>query len=212
MVARRDDTRRLAPGEVIPQRRLETVAGDALAIPDPERLVHLQLRRFAGCPICSLHLRSIAERHDEIAGAGIREVVVFHSPADELLGTEATLPFDVVADPDRRLYSELGVEPSARAVLDPRAWPAIARALTRAGRAIARKEQPPPPNHPHGGRLGRPGDFLIATDGRILACKYGTYAYDQWSVDELLATARRKSTGRRSAATEAGPTGRRAVS
>jgi hypothetical protein len=34
-----------------------------------------------------------------------------------------------------------------------------------------------------------PGDFLIDTDGRIVAQKYGVHAYDQWSVDELLAAA-----------------------
>ena len=39
---------------------------------------------------------------------------------------------------------------------------------------------------PRGGRLGLPGDFLIAPDGRVLACKYGEHADDQWSVDEVL--------------------------
>jgi len=27
---------------------------------------------------------------------------------------------------------------------------------------------------------------LVASDGRIVAAKYGLHAYDQWSVDELL--------------------------
>jgi hypothetical protein len=27
---------------------------------------------------------------------------------------------------------------------------------------------------------------LLDPAGRVLACKYGTHAYDQWSVDELL--------------------------
>jgi hypothetical protein len=31
-----------------------------------------------------------------------------------------------------------------------------------------------------------PADFLIAPDGTVIAKKYGTHAYDQWSVDELL--------------------------
>jgi peroxiredoxin len=188
-VTRGNDSKRLVQGDVIPERRLTTYGGKTITVPDPEQVVHLQLRRFAGCPICSLHLRSIEERHDKIAAAGVREVVVFHSPPDEFLGTEARLPFDVVADPERRLYEDFGVEPGARAVLDPRAWPAIMRGVSRAFRAVARKEQSAPPNHPRGGRLGRPGDFLIASDGRILACKYGSHAYDQWSVDELLATA-----------------------
>jgi hypothetical protein len=185
----REQGRRLQPGDGVTPKTLRTIAGHSITVPDPERPVHLQLRRFAGCPICSLHLRSITERHDEIAAAGVREVVVFHSPREEFIGIESDLPFDVVPDPERRLYSELGVGPSARAVLDPRAWPAIGRGVSRSARAVARKEQPAPPSHPQGGRLGRPADFLIASDGRVYACKYGAHAYDQWSVDELLAIA-----------------------
>ena len=37
--------------------------------------------------------------------------------------------------------------------------------------------------------MGLPADFLIAPSGRIKAVKYGTDAYDQWSVDELLTLA-----------------------
>ena len=89
-------------------------------------VVHLQLRRFAGCPICHLHLRSFVRRHAEIAAAGIREVVVFHSPAEELAPHASGFPFPLVADPEKRLYAELGVESSPRALLDPRAWLPIA--------------------------------------------------------------------------------------
>jgi hypothetical protein len=42
----------------------------------------------------------------------------------------------------------------------------------------------------HGGPLGLPADFLIAPDGTVLARHYGNHAYDQWSVDQLLALAR----------------------
>jgi len=38
--------------------------------------------------------------------------------------------------------------------------------------------------------LGLPADFLITPSGRISAVKYGTNAYDQWSVDELLSLAK----------------------
>jgi hypothetical protein len=38
--------------------------------------------------------------------------------------------------------------------------------------------------------LGLPADFPIAPSGRINAVKYGTDAYDQSSVDELLILAK----------------------
>ncbi|HTO05971.1 MAG TPA: peroxiredoxin-like family protein [Myxococcota bacterium] len=177
---------RWVPGAELAPRELVALSGDKLRIPDPERVVHLQLRRFAGCPICSLHLRSFALRRDEVAAAGVREVVVFHSPARELLPHASELRFDVIPDPERQLYTELGVESSARALLDPRAWPGVARALTLGTLAILRGQARPPALRPQGGRLGLPGDFLIAPGGRVLACKYGEHADDQWSVDELL--------------------------
>ena len=46
--------------------------------------------------------------------------------------------------------------------------------------------------NPHGGRFGLPADFLVGTGGRILAVKYGQHADDHWTVDELLALARRE--------------------
>lgn len=164
---------------------LTTVTGGHVTIPDPDKLVHLQFRRFAGCPICNLHLRSFVIRHDEIVQAGIREVVVFHSPEDELREHTADLPFDVVADPEKRLYREYGIESSPRALLDPRAWGAIVRGVVRdtlRGRRPALRQ----PN----GRLGLPGDFLFDQTGEVIASKRGQHANDQWSVDELLGLVR----------------------
>jgi hypothetical protein len=40
------------------------------------------------------------------------------------------------------------------------------------------------------GHLGQPADFLITLDGRLLACRYGAHANEQWSVDDLLRLAR----------------------
>jgi peroxiredoxin len=167
------------------------VTGDTARLPDRERVCHLQFRRFAGCPICDLHLRSFDRRHDEVVAAGIREIAVFHSTTEELLrhGAER-LPFAVIADPDRRLYREFAVETGRQALFDPRAWPAILRAIARSVVLILRGKRKSPELSPHGGRFGLPADFLIAPDGRVLACKYGEHAFDQWSVDEVLKLAR----------------------
>jgi len=180
---------RLNTGTVIVGRELCTVAGAPVAIPDPERLVHLQFRRFAGCPICNLHLHSMIRRWNEVTAANIREIVVFHSTVEEMRVHAADLPFSVIADPEKRLYIEFGVEAAPRALLDPRAWIAILRSIPFSLRASIVERKPPPPTHPQGGRLGLPADFLIARDGRVLASKYGAHADDQWSVDELLSLA-----------------------
>lgn len=177
---------RVEAGAFVSPRDLVTISGQVVQVPDPERYVHLQFRRFAGCPICDLHLRSFAQRHDNIARAGIREIVVFHSPVKELTVHASELPFAVIADPHKELYAEFGVGASMRSLLDPRAWGAIMRGVSLRLYEMLLGRKSPPSVHNTGGRLGLPADFLIASDGTVLASKYGVHAHDQWSVQDLL--------------------------
>ncbi|WP_129663614.1 peroxiredoxin-like family protein [Phytoactinopolyspora endophytica] len=179
---------RMSVGDVVAGHELGTIYGASVQVPDPERLVHLQFRRYAGCPVCNRHLRSFAVRHDEILAAGIREVVVFHSDAETMRELQADLPFAAVADPGKALYAEFGVQRmSPWRILAPRSLRAVARGLRRRPslRAVAGRGE----NH-----LGLPADFLIGADGRLLAVNYGAYIDDQWSVDELLGFAGARQT------------------
>lgn len=187
-----------APGdgavlESIENLAITSLAGDSIGIPDAQWMVHLQFRRFAGCPVCDLHLSSFKRRHREIEQAGVREVVIFHSDAADLLTYANDLPFALVADSEKRLYRQFGVRTSPRALLDPRVWPYIALGIVRSLLKILGAGGAIPPISPRGGSFGLPADILIATDGRVLAQKYGQHAYDQWSVDELLELARSSS-------------------
>jgi hypothetical protein len=179
-----DTHRKVHAGDVIEPRVLVSIHGEPVPVPDRDALVHLQFRRYAGCPVCNLHLRSITRRHDEILVSGIREVVVFHSRVETMLDLQGLLPFAAIADPEKKLYAEFGVERmSPWMALNPRSWMAAGRALTQATSlrgATGKGEE----------HLGLPAEFLISSDGRVLAAKYGTVADDHWSVDELLALAR----------------------
>jgi peroxiredoxin len=172
----------LNTGDRVNTRTLTTTEGAAVALPAADGLVHLQFRRFAGCPICNLHMHEVASRHDEITKAGVTEVVVFHSAADRLRRYVTDLPFAVVADPDRKLYREFGVHNSIRGMLNRNVASAVGRGVrqSRSARSLA-GALGPTENH-----LGMPADFLIAPDGAVVALKYGEHADDQWSVDELL--------------------------
>ena len=171
----------LKVGDSFPLTQLRNIHGAEVVIPDEHvRWVHLQFRRFAGCPICNLHMHSIIARYPEIQAAGIREVVVFHSPNSSLLPFQGKFPFDVIGDPDKKLYRQFGVETSVYAILNPAAWPSMFQ-----GHAIADR----PSGDPEGGPLGLPADLLIGADGKVIASHYGRHAYDQWSVDQLLAFA-----------------------
>ncbi|GII34403.1 peroxiredoxin-like family protein [Planotetraspora mira] len=177
---------RFAPGDMVAPRELTSIRSERVLLPDPGSLVHLQFRRYAGCPICNVHLRTVARRHDEIAAAGIREIAVFHSPTEDMLPHQGELPFAAVADPDKKLYAEFGVEASPRAVLHPRAWTAPLKPRTYS--VVIRGIRAGGTPFSTGGQtvLGLPADFLIGPDGRVRAVKYGRHAGDQWSVDELL--------------------------
>jgi peroxiredoxin len=112
----------LSPGSMVPVRQLDTINGQPVTMPAADGRTRLQFRRFAGCPICHVHLRGFAQRQQDIADAGITEVAFFHSPAQELRGYQSLLPFAVIADPDKEQYRQFGVEARLRALTHPRAW------------------------------------------------------------------------------------------
>jgi peroxiredoxin len=183
-------TSRVRPGAQVRPRQLTTALGDPVQLPDGERLVHLQFRRFAGCPVCNLHLRSFAQRYDELLAANVVEVAVFHSAAAELAAHAEDMPISLIPDPDKHLYREFGVEASPRGLLDLRAWPMIVRAVLRSTIDVLRGRAKAPRLFPEGGRYGLPADLLLAPDGHVVAAKYGTHVDDHWSVDEVLTLAR----------------------
>lgn len=174
---------RIHIGKIINKRTLLTTESEEIHIPDTEELTHLQFRRFAGCPFCSVHLHSMARRHAEIRAAGIRVVAAFRSTTTALQQHHADIPFAVIADPQDKLYAEFGVGSSLGAILNPRAFLA---AVPKVIRMLPKLPGLPPWGK---GVFGLPADFLIAPNGRVVACKYGTHADDQWSVDQLLALA-----------------------
>src|SRR5881392_3582791 len=67
MHATADAREKARMGDAFPRLERTASSGQPVTIPDPAGdFVHLQFRRFAGCPICNLHLRSIVRRYDEV--------------------------------------------------------------------------------------------------------------------------------------------------
>ena len=166
-------------GDIVPATSLESVTGEPIKLPDPDRLVHLQFRRFVDCPICNTHIAEVRRRAREIEAAGVKEVIVFHSSAKSIRSYQRDVPFELVGDPKKALYKEFGVE-SSLGFLTLKSLGAALRGVAHGHFGVRLSEGP----------FGLPGDFLIAPSGQIKAAKYGTHAYDQWSVDELIALAK----------------------
>ncbi len=178
--------RHLKAGEPAPQTTLQTIDGMRVAVPDRDHILHLHFSRFADCPICNLHFAEMRRRAQEVEAAGVRQLAVFHSPAEQVRSYRADMPFALIADPDREIYARFGVGTSRRAVLHPRA----ARRLIAEARAGNKAQET------HGGIHGLPGDFLIAPDGRLALVHYGTHADDALPVQRILDAAERSRRGR----------------
>ncbi len=167
---------KLLPNTILFPIQLVDAAGMPLRIPSPTGLTHLQFRRFVGCPICSLHLRGFAKRSEELNKSGVQEVIFFHSKPDELALYQKNFPFPLIADPDKLYYISFGVEKSFWASRHPKAaWKGIVGAFQG---LIATKAT--------GGTDSLPADFLLNSEGKIIALHYGTHADDQWSVKQVL--------------------------
>jgi peroxiredoxin len=168
--------RRLSVGDRAPPIRARSVTGALVETPDRSGgLTHVQFLRFAGCPVCNLHLQGFIRRQAEIRAAGVREVVLFHSDARFINDYHGALPFDLIADPRREIYSRYGIETSPWAILNPMAWPGLIEGyrLREAGDFDSTT-------------LGLPADILVDAEGRIIDCHYGAHAGDQWSVEDVL--------------------------
>jgi peroxiredoxin len=166
---------RRSVGESISPFSVATLSHGTLSVPS-EGFTHLQFRRFAGCPICNLHLRTFAKQLPRLEQAGIRTVAFFHSSAETMKPYQGDLPFPVVPDFERRWYRTFGVERSLRAVLHPQAVRASLEGLASVPSSAFAGE---------GGMQGLPADFLVDGAGVIRALRYGAHANDQWSVEEV---------------------------
>lgn len=168
--------KKIRPGEVWPIEEMNAVGRGVVRVPAATRWTHVQFRRFAGCPICNLHLREFVRRKAELDQFGVTEVILFASTPTALEEHAARVPFAMVADSAREHYRLAGVERSGWAVMHPKAWWAAVRGLVRFGARLP-------------GRVAdvnaTPADFLIDVEGVVRACKYGRHADDQWSFDEL---------------------------
>ncbi len=156
--------------------QLATLSHGTIDVPG-SRLTHLQFRRFAGCPVCNLHLRSFAQGHARLLSAEVQTVAFFHSSAELMMPYQRDLPFPAVPDPDREWYRHFGVERSLLAGVHPQVmWSAMRGLVGARSNPFAGGSDP----------IGLPADFLVDREGTLLAVHYGKHADDQWSLDELL--------------------------
>jgi len=131
-------------GMYVKSKTLESTTGSKIEIPNGKSFVHLQFRRFAGCPVCNLHLQSFATKQRLILDSGIQEIIVFHSSRAVLLKYTSGFPFHLVADPKKQLSNDFGVESSPWAILNPSAFIPIIKGVANSTMEFLRGKRPLP--------------------------------------------------------------------
>lgn len=166
-------------GDDAPEVALAALDGATLECRRPKGPVLLSFTRYAGCPVCQLHVGRIAAAMAAFRARSCGVWMVFQSSPERLLEAMArwTPGFAAVADPGARLYGAFGAAPSLAGYLHPLSLVALARA-TFAGERHGRFE---------GRETQMPADFVIAPGGRIALAHYGRHAGDDAPVDALLA-------------------------
>lgn len=172
--------KKLLKGSKLSSMTLIDVYGNSVEIPDGKRFIHLQFRRFSGCPICNVHLGRMSARSAELKANNIKEVIIFYSEDEKIKDHLSDIPFILIGDPKKKIYQQFGVEKSLMSVMNPLAWPAaifgVVKKITKPLRFFPTGEE---------SMFGLPADFLISPDGTVCDLNYGKHAYDQWDFETL---------------------------
>jgi peroxiredoxin len=147
------------------------------------RTVLVKFYRFATCPVCNLHLHHFIKDYRVVEALGLTTVVVFHSPAAKLEESRRDVaPFDLVPDPDKRIFLAFGVETGLAGMFSPAVMRDYMRALAAGF--------PPGMLTSDGGITGNPADFIVDASGRVAFAHYGRHYADSLTAAQV-AEARR---------------------
>jgi peroxiredoxin len=175
---------KLKIGNNAPSIAAEALTGKKVSLDDyKNKNVLIKFYRFATCPICNLHLRNFVRRFDDIQRQDLSVLCIFHSPISTMeKNLAASLPFELLADPEKKTFRSYGVESSLGGMFS---WNVMRDYF------LALKAGFPSGMLSHeGGIKGHPADFIINRDGKIVFAHYGRNYADSLSVDEVVAIAR----------------------
>ena len=171
-------------GDIVPVDKLTTINDKEILLKGGEGLIHFQLRRFSGCPLCNVHMKLIASHITEIQACNVKEVIVLHSAADIIKENQGRLDWakelTFIADPSKHLYKSFGATESGfKSVMNAATLKAAFEGVSIT--KLFKREGA------EGGKHQNPMEAIIDTStGKIIDIHYGTSFYDQWSVEELL--------------------------
>lgn len=142
------------------------------------RTVLVKFYRFATCPVCNLHLHHFIKDYRALEALALTTIVIFHSPAAKLEASRRdAAPFDLVPDPDKRIFRAFSVETRLSGMFSPAVMRDYMRALAAGF--------PPGMLTSDGGITGNPADFIVDAAGRIAFAHYGRHYADSLTAEQV---------------------------
>src|SRR5215216_1396585 len=172
---------RLRSGDQAVPFSAETIEGKTISLElFAGKPVLLMFYRYASCPMCNLRLRDFAQQYPRLHERGLEVVAFFHSPAGNIRRNagKQKYAFDLVADPQFKVYRSYGVETSWLRFLLSMLLPSFYVDWIRAMRYGIWGGVDWP--------MGKmPADFFIGPDGRMLNAHYGREIGYHLAVEEV---------------------------
>ena len=178
---------RLQTGDVFPAFTFSTASKDSVsvyAICKGRKTVFWVLR-YIGCTVCRYDVSLIAERYQEFLDKNAQVYVVMQSDREhvqnDLKNTDTVLPFEIITDPEQKIYQMLSIEPAA-------SMEALAGNAGEALREKARKARLKGFSHGdyEGNEQQLPAMFIVNEDGITCYVHYAENIMDMPDIDVVL--------------------------
>lgn len=158
----------IEPGTEAPDFEVDTLAGERVQISKLRgQLVWIGFSRWAACPICNYRIHQmVAEWPRRYAGRSFRHINIFPSKPEKMIEyvVKQEPPFDLVPDPEEKLYGVYGLEASVAKGLNLETLNIVISALRQGLGELELWDGP---------AFRVPADFLIDRDGIIRVAHYG---------------------------------------
>lgn len=175
--------KKMTVNETMPNFTYATPFADGLTLGETLQQVSgktaLVFLRYYGCPICQLDLHEYAESYEKLSAAGGQLLIVLQSDPKALAEqiTPDTFPYDIICDPEMKLYQMLAIDPAA-SMLKMMSLSAVKK-VVRSGKQ----------GFKHGAYEGNeqqlPAAFILDRDRKVTFAHYGKDVADVPTAGEL---------------------------
>ena len=141
--------------------------------------------RYIGCTVCRYDVHMIAKRYSEFLEKGAQVYVIMQSDQkhvqNDLASTNTTLPFEIICDPEMKIYNMLEINPAE-------SMEALADGVLDQLKEKASKAREAGFSHGdyEGNEQQLPAMFIVDEDRKVLYAHYAENIMDMPSIDEIL--------------------------